>query len=151
MDHIGGARSFVAEGAAVIVPGGSGAYIAKMFAAPHKLDGDALERSPRKAEVIEVDDKKVLTDGKRTIEILRFDNPHVDGMLLSYIADARLGFVVDVWSPGRDKLGDKITPPQAAVVAAVKRLSSTPERLAGGHGSIADYAPLAALAGAPAR
>lgn len=151
MDHIGGARSFVAEGAIVIVPAGSGAHIAKMFAAPHKLDGDALERSPRKAEVIEVDDKKVLTDGKRTIEILRFDNPHVDGMLLSYVADARLGFVVDVWSPGRDKLGDKITPPQAAVVAAVKRLSSAPERLAGGHGSFADYAPLAALAAAPAR
>ena len=98
----------------------------------------------------EVDDKRVLTDGKRTIEIIRFDNPHVDGMLLSYIADARLGFVVDVWSPGRDKLGDKITPPQAAVVAAVKRLSSVPERLAGGHGSFADYAPLAALAVASA-
>jgi hypothetical protein len=28
---------------------------------------------------------------KRTIEILRFDNPHVDGMLLSYVADARVG------------------------------------------------------------
>jgi glyoxylase-like metal-dependent hydrolase (beta-lactamase superfamily II) len=151
MDHIGGARSFVAEGAIVLVPGGTGAHIAKMFAAPHKIDGDALERSPRKAEVVEVDDKRVLTDGKRTIEILRFDNPHVDGMLLSYIPDARLGFVVDVWSPGRDKLGDKITPAQAAVVAAVKRLSSVPERLAGGHGSFADYAPLAALAGAPAR
>jgi len=151
MDHIGGARSFVAEGAIVIVPAGSGAHIEKMFAAPHKLDGDALERSPHKAEVIEVEDKKVLTDGKRTIEILRFDNPHVDGMLLSYVADARLGFVVDVWSPGRDKLGDELTPAQAAVVAAVKRLSSAPERFAGGHGSFADYAPLAALAGAPAR
>ena len=151
MDHIGGARSFVAEGAIVIVPAGSGAHIEKMFAAPHKLDGDALERSPHKAEVIEVDDKKVLTDGSRTIEIVRFDNPHVDGMLLSYVADARIGFVVDLWSPGRDQLGDKITPAQAAVVAAVKRLSSAPERLAGGHGSFADYGPLAALAVASAR
>ena len=72
-------------------------------------------------------------------------------MLLSYVADVQLGFVVDVWSPGRDKLGDKITPAQAAVVTAVKRLSSAPERLAGGHGSFADYAPLAALAVATAR
>jgi glyoxylase-like metal-dependent hydrolase (beta-lactamase superfamily II) len=151
MDHIGGARSFVAEGAIVLVPSGAGAHISKMFAAPHKLDGDALERSPHKAEVIEVDDKRVLTDGKRTIEVLRFDNPHVDGMLLSYIPDARLGFVVDVWSPGRDKLGDKITPPQAAVVTAAKRLSSVPERFAGGHGTFADYAPLATLAATSAR
>lgn len=151
MDHVGGARTFVAEGAMVIVPAGSRAHFEKMFAAPHKLDGDALERNPRKAEVTEVDDKRVLTDGKRTIEIIQFDNPHVDGMLLSYIVDARLGFVVDVWSPGRDKLGDKITPGQAAIVAAARRLSSVPERFTGGHGSVADFAPLATLAAASAR
>jgi len=57
--------------------------------------------------------------------------------------------VADLWSPGRDKLGDKPTPGQAALVAAVTRLSSTPERFAGGHGSVADYAPLAALAAQP--
>ena len=51
--------------------------------------------------------------------------------------------------PGRDKLGDKPTPGQAALVAAVKRLSSTPVRFAGGHGTTAEYAPLAALAAQP--
>ena len=59
--------------------------------------------------------------------------------------DAKIGFVVDIWSPGRDKLGDKATPGQAALVAAVAKLSSTPERFAGGHGTVADYAPLASL------
>jgi len=151
MDHIGGARTFVAAGAAVIVPAGDKAHFEKMFVAPHTLDHDALDKNPRRAEVTEVADSKTLTDGKRTVEILRFDNPHVDGMLLGYVPDAKIGFVVDVWSPGRDKLGDKITPAQATVVAAVKRLSSTPERLAGGHGSVAAYAPLAALSAASAR
>jgi len=59
--------------------------------------------------------------------------------------------VVDIWSPGRDKLGDKATPGQQALVAAVAKLSSTPERFAGGHGTVADYAPLASLAGAQPR
>jgi len=66
--------------------------------------------------------------------------------LWSLLPDARLGWVADLWGPGRDKLGDKPTPGQAALVAAVKRLSSTPERFAGGHGTVAEYAPLAALA-----
>ena len=67
-------------------------------------------------------------------------------MLIGYLPGVRLGWVADLWSPGRDKLGDKPTPGQAALVVAVKRLSSTPERFAGGHGTVADYAPLAALA-----
>jgi hypothetical protein len=67
------------------------------------------------------------------------------------VPDAKIGFVVDIWSPGRDKLGDKATPGQAALVAAVAKLSSTPERFAGGHGTVADYAPLASLAGAQPR
>jgi hypothetical protein len=66
-------------------------------------------------------------------------------MLIGDVPDARIGFVVDLWSPGRDKLGDQLTPGQAALLAAVNKLSSTPERLAGGHGTVAEYAPLAAL------
>ena len=151
MDHTGGARTFVAQGADVLVGKGNGAHFAKVFAAPHKVDGDSLDKSPRKPAIEEIADRKVLDDGKRKIEILRVDNPHADGMLIGYVPDAKLGFVVDLWSPGRDKLGDKATPAQQAVVAAVPRLSSTPERFAGGHGTVADYAPLASIAGAQPR
>ncbi|TMB25997.1 MAG: MBL fold metallo-hydrolase [Deltaproteobacteria bacterium] len=151
MDHAGGARTFVAQGASVLVGQGNAAHFEKMFAAPHKIDGDALEKSPRKASIEEVADHKIIDDGKRKVEILRIDNPHADGMLIAYIPDAKLGYVVDIWSPGRDKLGDKATPGQQALVAAVAKLSSTPERFAGGHGTVADYAPLASLAGAQPR
>jgi glyoxylase-like metal-dependent hydrolase (beta-lactamase superfamily II) len=151
MDHTGGARTFVAQGADVLVGQGNGAHYAKVFAAPHKVDGDSLDKSPRKPSIEEIADRKVLDDGKRKVEILRIDNPHADGLLIAYVPDAKIGFVVDIWSPGRDKLGDKATPGQAALVAAVAKLSSTPERFAGGHGTVADYAPLASLAGAQPR
>ena len=151
MDHAGGARTFVAQGASVLVGKGNGAHFEKVFAAPHKVDGDALDKSPRKPAIEEIADRKVLDDGKRKIEILRIDNPHADGLLIGYVPDAKIGFVVDIWSPGRDKLGDKATPGQQALVAAVAKLSSTPERFAGGHGTVADYAPLASLAGAQPR
>jgi glyoxylase-like metal-dependent hydrolase (beta-lactamase superfamily II) len=151
MDHTGGARTFVAQGASVLVGKGNGSHFEKVFAAPHKIDGDSLDKSPRKPAIEEIADRKVLDDGKRKIEIVRIDNPHADGMLIGYVPDAKIGFVVDIWSPGRDKLSDKATPGQQALVAAVAKLSSTPERFAGGHGSVADYAPLASLAGAQPR
>jgi glyoxylase-like metal-dependent hydrolase (beta-lactamase superfamily II) len=149
MDHAGGARTYVAEGATVLVGIGDRPHFEKVFSAPHQIDNDALQRNPRQAQVEEVPDLKRLSDGKRTVEILNVANPHADGMLIGYVSDARLGWVADLWSPGRDKLGDKPTPGQAALVAAVKRLSSTPERFAGGHGTVAEYAPLATLSAQP--
>lgn len=149
MDHAGGVRTYAAEGATILVGQGDRPHFEKVLAAPHQIDGDALQQKPRAAQLEEIADKKVLSDGKRTVEVLRLDNPHAEGMLIGYIPDARLGWVADLWSPGRDKLGDKANPGQVALVEAVKRLSSTPERFAGGHGSTADYAPLAALAGQP--
>lgn len=92
-------------------------------------------------------DCHVLTDGSRSIQLLRIDNSHAKGMLLAYVPDVRLGFVVDLWSPGRDKLGDKLTPGQAALVAAVQTAGWAPERFAGGHGSVGSYADLSMLAG----
>ena len=146
MDHSGGARTYVAQGASVLVGLGNAAHFEKVFKAPHQVEGDALQQSPRSVQIEEIADRKVLGDGKRTVEILRVENPHAEGMLIGYLPDARLGWVADLWSPGRDKLGDKPTPGQASLVAAVKRLSSTPERFAGGHGTVGEYAPLAALA-----
>ena len=146
MDHAGGVRTYVAEGASVLVGLGNRAHFEKVFNAPHRVDGDALQENSRPLQLEEIADRKVLSDGKRIVEILRVENPHAEGMLIGYLPGDRLGWVADLWSPGRDKLGDKPTPGQVALVVAVKRLSSTPERFAGGHGTVADYAPLAALA-----
>jgi hypothetical protein len=65
-------------------------------------------------------------------------------MLIRYIPDARLGFCTDLWSPGRNQLGDKPTPAQADVVATVKKLGLKPERFTGGHGTVDSYAERAA-------
>ncbi|MFL5274418.1 MAG: MBL fold metallo-hydrolase [Anaeromyxobacteraceae bacterium] len=145
MDHVAGARAFVAEGATVYVGAGNGPHFARMFAAPHALAPDALARAPRKAEIVEVADRASIGDGQRSVQLFRVENPHADGMLLAYVPDARVGFVADLWSPGRDVLGARLTPGQAAVVAAVRARGLSPLRFAGGHGSAAEYAPLAAL------
>jgi glyoxylase-like metal-dependent hydrolase (beta-lactamase superfamily II) len=146
VDHIGGARTYVAEGAAVVAARENREHLARIFTAPHRIDDDALQRRPRPADIIAVGDKHVLQDGTRSVELYRVENPHVEGMLIAYVPDVRVGFVVDIWSPGRDKLGDKLNAGQAAVVAAVNKAGLKPERFAGGHGTVGDYAELASRA-----
>jgi hypothetical protein len=68
---------------------------------------------------------------------------------MGYIPDAKLGFVTDLWSPGRDALPPKITPPLLSVVNGVKKWNLAPERFAGGHGAVGEYAGLAKLAETP--
>ena len=147
MDHSGGIRAYAAQGATIVVGKGNGAHFRKILSAPYTGDPDLAARDLSAATIVEVADKYVISDGKREVVAYLAENPHVAGMLISYIPDARLGFVVDIWSPGVP-LPDKINPGLAAVVSTMKKAGVQPARFAGGHGpGAADYAPLAALAG----
>jgi hypothetical protein len=68
-------------------------------------------------------------------------------MIIGYVSDAKIAYVTDIWSPGAGPLPDKLTPPLAALVAGVKTAGIAPAKVAGGHGSVGDYAPLGALEG----
>jgi glyoxylase-like metal-dependent hydrolase (beta-lactamase superfamily II) len=147
MDHAGGVRGYVAQGATLVVGQGAGAHFRKVLAAPFTRNPDLAARDLSRAEIIEVADKRVFSDGQREVHAYRIDNPHAEGTLIGYVPAARLGFVTDLWSPGAGALPDKLNPNLAAVVAGVKKAGITPLKFAGGHGSTADYAPLAALEG----
>ncbi len=145
MDHTSGIRNYAAAGATVVVAKGNGQYFVKALSSPDALGRDAPKK-PFKPEVVETDGRYVITDGKREVYAYLIENPHAEGMLIGYIPDAKLGFVADLWSPGRDALPAKPTPALMAVVAGVKKWGIEPTRFAGGHGSVGDYAPLAKLA-----
>ncbi len=84
--------------------------------------------------------------GKREVALYLTENPHATGYLLGYVPDVKLGFVTDLWSPGRDPLPPKINPGQQAIVTLVNRWGLQPEMFAGGHGSVGSYPDLARLA-----
>ena len=146
MDHASGARGYAAAGARIIVGAGGGAFMRRMMASPHNVRKDAAARKPRAVDVIEVANKMVLSDGKRTIELYRIDNSHAEGMLIAYMPESKLGYVTDLWGPGRDPVVP--TQRQRELYEAVTKIGIGPERFAGGHGSIAPYSELAAKAGA---
>jgi hypothetical protein len=139
MDHTGGTRTFVAEGATVIVPDTAQAYFEQSFARPHTVLPDAQQKAAKPLHVVGVADAMTLKDDTMEIRLQKIANPHVDGMLIGYVVTANVVWVTDIWSPGRDATRN------AGVLAlneAVKKLGIKNATFAGGHGSNAKQAVL---------
>jgi glyoxylase-like metal-dependent hydrolase (beta-lactamase superfamily II) len=68
-DHAGGLRTFVARGATVVTHETNKPFFEKVWARPRTIAPDLLAKMPRPAIFETVSDKKVMTDGSRTIEL----------------------------------------------------------------------------------
>jgi glyoxylase-like metal-dependent hydrolase (beta-lactamase superfamily II) len=140
IDHTGGVRAFAATGAAIVVGKGDGAFWRRVLSAPHGLDPYPVKLSGA-PKVIEVNGKWSVKDGGREIDAFALENPHAQSYLIPYIPDAKLGFVTDIWSPGRGT----VTTADASMVALVRgveKFGIKPERFAGGHGFVDNYSVL---------
>jgi len=146
MDHSGGIRAYAAQGATLVVGQGAGAHFRKVLSAPFSRNPDLASRNLSGTPIIEVAEKHVFNDGQRQVSAHITENPHAAAYLIGYVADARLAFVTDIWSPG-PPLPSKINPALASVVNTVKKAGIQPLTFAGGHGSTAPFALLVALAG----
>jgi glyoxylase-like metal-dependent hydrolase (beta-lactamase superfamily II) len=142
IDHAGGLRAYMAEGATLVVGKGDGAFFRTVLAAPQAMNPYAPKYTAPK--VIEVASKWTVKDGGREIEAYVIANPHAAGYLLPYIPDAKLGFVSDLWNPGT-QLPPRANAGMIALVSAVKKAGIEPERFAGGHGFVGNYADLEQL------
>ena len=142
VDHLGGMRTYAAEGATIVIGKGDGDYLRKAMARPETLNPDA----PKKAitpKVIEVDGKWSINDSGREVDAYIVDNPHVSPMLIVYVPDSKLGIVSDLYVPGAPVPSNTEV---AALVKGVDKWGIKPERFAGGHGSVGPYADVVAAA-----
>ena len=147
MDHAGGIRAFAAQGATLVVGQGAAAHYRKVLAAPSTRNPDlAATRDLSGTRILEVADRHVFNDGKREVSVHLLENPHSSAYLMAYVADARIAYVTDVYSPGVP-LPPKMNPALQSVVNGVKKAGIQPVTFVGGHGSAAPYALLAGLAG----
>jgi glyoxylase-like metal-dependent hydrolase (beta-lactamase superfamily II) len=136
-DHIGGLRSFIAEGATVITTRANRGVIESMSAAPQS---DRLARAPRKPEFMFVEGgRRVLTDGEQTVELMDVGpNPHAREMLVAWLPKQRVVFQGDLFFvPPNDA---PIGPPQPSTISFAHKLKEnglTPEKIASVHGRTA--------------
>jgi glyoxylase-like metal-dependent hydrolase (beta-lactamase superfamily II) len=133
-DHIGGLRSFIAEGATVITTPGNREVVEAMAAAPQL---DRLAKNPRKPDFLFVErGKRVISDGTRTLELLNIGpNPHARDMVVAYLPKERVVFQGDLFflPPNDAPTG----PPQATTVSFAKKLQELKlgvDRIASVHG-----------------
>jgi len=101
IDHSSGLRAAVAEGATILTHSLNKAYLEKTLSVPHTLNPDEAQKNGRKP-VVEavVGEKKVLTDGTRTIELHHLQKfGHHDGMLVVYLPKEKILLEADGYNP----------------------------------------------------
>jgi glyoxylase-like metal-dependent hydrolase (beta-lactamase superfamily II) len=138
-DHSGGLRAFAGEGVTVITHETTRAFLEQALAAPARISPDHLAKSGRKGTVEGVRDKRVLTDGTRTLEIHHIaGSPHADGLLMVYLPKEKLLSQADAYTPAPPN-----APPPAAVNPSnvnladnIKRLGLAVDQLLPLHGRI---------------
>ncbi|HET9942652.1 MAG TPA: MBL fold metallo-hydrolase [Terriglobia bacterium] len=99
-DHTGGLPAMVAEGATIITHRNNEEFFERALNTPRTLLTDTLAKSPKKAKVESVGDKKVYTDGSRIVEFYHaFPAPHSNGLLIAYLPKEKVLFQGDFSLP----------------------------------------------------
>jgi glyoxylase-like metal-dependent hydrolase (beta-lactamase superfamily II) len=99
-DHSGGVRTFAAEGVTVVTSEVNRPFFEWALAAPATVAPDNQAKAKRKVTVEGVGDKRVMTDGTRTVEIHQIAGIlHHDGMLMVYLPKEKLLSQADAFSP----------------------------------------------------
>jgi glyoxylase-like metal-dependent hydrolase (beta-lactamase superfamily II) len=148
-DHSGGLRAIVAEGLPILTHQVNKAFYEKMLRNPATIAPDKLARSPRAPMIEGMGDKKVITDGTKTIEVhLVKGNLHSEGLLMVYFPKERLLVQADAYAPR--PAGAKPLPPSpftTNLYENVQRLKLTVDQMVHVHGGMDPIAKLVEAAG----
>jgi glyoxylase-like metal-dependent hydrolase (beta-lactamase superfamily II) len=95
-DHTGGLPVLVAEGAIIITQKNNEAFLDKALNTPRTLMADTLAKNPKKAKFETVEEKRVYSDGTRTVEMYHiYPAPHSNGLIIAYIPKEKVIFQGD--------------------------------------------------------
>jgi glyoxylase-like metal-dependent hydrolase (beta-lactamase superfamily II) len=136
LDHSGGIRAFMAEGATLVVPFGAKDFYTRVAKAPHTRQPDSLERNKR-AVVIEAfgGGPRVLTDGSRRVEVYPMPTAHADDLVVVYLPAEKLVIEADHISPRGGQV--RPAPLVKEFVAGLDRLTLDVATVVGIHGDSA--------------
>jgi len=122
-DHSGGIRPFVAEGAIIVTHEMNKPYYEKTFGMPRTLAPDKMAQAGKTATIETMTDKKVLTDGKRTMELhLIQGNGHNDGIIMAYLPKEKILVEADVFTPPATPTTPRPNPPSPFATNLVDNL-----------------------------
>jgi glyoxylase-like metal-dependent hydrolase (beta-lactamase superfamily II) len=131
-DHTGGLPALVANGTTIITQKNNAAFLEKSLNNPRTLLDDVLAKNPKKAKVEAVEEKKVYSDGTRTVEFYHvYPAPHSNGLLIAYIPKEKVLFQGDFTVTPGQPANDHVK----ALAPVVKKLNLPFERYINVHTS----------------
>ena len=115
-DHAGGARAFLAEGATILTTPGNKAYFEQLATAKYTINPDRFSRQPRPASIETFYQKRVITDGERSVELISVGpSPHAKENVVVYLPNEKILFQGDLFYysglnafPARDPSRDRV-------------------------------------------
>jgi len=144
-DHSGGLRTYVAEGATIVTHQSNKAFYETTFKSPHTLNPDRQWREKKKAKILAIGAKHVMSDSARTVELhLIQDNSHNTGIIMAWLPKEKLLVEVDVYSP----LPPNASPPanpnpnMVNLYENIQRLNLDVNRIVPLHGRVVELAEL---------
>jgi glyoxylase-like metal-dependent hydrolase (beta-lactamase superfamily II) len=143
-DHMGGVRTYAADGATAVVHSSAGEYIRSVLGQQRSLEPDRLEVARREGrqsvpDVMLVEDAMSLTDGTREVKLFQVPNFHSSGMLVGYVPDARVLFTADLVSD----TFPLIPVFASSVYELIEKNELSVAMIACGHGNAMPFAQLA--------
>ncbi len=142
-DHIGGIRGYGAIGAKLITSELIEDVVEDIFERPHTVYPDTYAHNPRDIAIegVEANKPRILTDGQRRLRIFEVPNRHAAGSLVTYIEDAKMVFVSDLYNP------EFFSPPlpplfdgwSKDLLKGLRESGLDIEYVAGAHGGVVSY------------
>jgi glyoxylase-like metal-dependent hydrolase (beta-lactamase superfamily II) len=106
-DHTGGLPALVAEGATIITQKNNEVFLDRALNTPRTLLDDVLAKNPKKAKIEAVAEKKIYSDGTRTVELYHVAPvPHSNGLMIAYIPKEKILFQGDFSLPNPGEPGN---------------------------------------------
>ncbi|MEJ1964866.1 MAG: MBL fold metallo-hydrolase [Gammaproteobacteria bacterium] len=121
-DHTAGLPALVAEGATIVTQSNNKVFLERSLNTPRTLLDDVLAKNPKKARIETVAEKKVYSDGTRTVELYHiYPAPHSNGLLVAYIPKEKVLFQGDFSVTPGQPANDHVK----ALVPALEKLKLT--------------------------
>lgn len=136
LDHSGGIRAFMAEGATIVVPFPARDFYLRVARAQHTRQPDSLERNKR-GVVIEAfgGAPRVLTGGSRRVEVHPMPTSHAEDLVVVYLPGEKLLIEADHISPRGGQV--RAAPIVTEFVAGIDKLGIDVGTIVGIHGDSA--------------
>lgn len=101
-DHAGGLREFAAEDALIVTQESNFNYYEGVVfdLRPRLVQPDRLSLAPRQVHYTLVKDRRTISDGERTIELMHMDNlEHANDMLMVWMPKEKIVVEADMYNP----------------------------------------------------